>query len=207
MSSRSVTPRKSEEPIRSGAVRSCNDHHQAQRLSQRHLGCWRASNLIREVGQRAPVPAFARRALQVEGDLANLPAQVLHLVTSGEDFQVVFRPAADLLSRCFCRGNTRGGDSCGNRSPQRCDVVPGRVPDADERDGPHSGCRKRIPASTADQQALVPSKEDKRLPQMATFGHLPPHQPLIQELTASLQQGNRRSHRWPGRAIELPRSA
>jgi hypothetical protein len=110
------------------------------------------------VGQRAPVPAFTRGALQIEGNLANLPAQIFHLVTSGEDFQIVFRSAADLLSRCLRRGNTRGGDSFSNVSLQRCDVVPGHVLNADERDGPHSRCRKRITASTADQQALVSPK-------------------------------------------------
>lgn len=144
-------------------------------------GLQEAPNLIGEVGQRAPVPAFARRALQVEGDLANLPAQVLHLVTSGEDFQVVFRSAADLVSRCFCCGNTRGGDSCGNRGLQRCDVVPGRVPDADERDGPHSGCRNRSPASTADQQALVPSKKRQAPCPDGNLGHLPPHSRLSKQ--------------------------
>jgi hypothetical protein len=79
-------------------------------------------------------------------------------LTSGKDFQVIFRPVADPLSRCFCRGNTRGGDPCSDRSLQRCDVVSSRVLDADKRDGSHSGSRKRIPAPTADQQTLMPPK-------------------------------------------------
>jgi hypothetical protein len=141
-----------------GALTCCVGVDLDLRLSQRHVICRRAPNLVREVGQRAPVPAFTRRALQIEGNLANLPAQVFHLVTSGEDFQVVFRPSAHLLSRCFCRRNTCGGDSFGNPSLHRCDVVPSRVLHADQRNRPHSGRRKRIPAPTTNQPTLMPSK-------------------------------------------------
>jgi hypothetical protein len=78
---------------------------------------------------------------------------------------------------------------------------------ADQRNRPHSGRRKRIPAPTTNQPTLMPSKNRPAPRTRWQPCHLPPHQPLIQELTASVRQGNRRSHRWPGRAIELPRSA
>src|SRR3954451_21888338 len=124
---------------RSTAPRAAATHRSRSGPLQPHPVRSPGAHGRRELGQRAPPPALARRAGQVERQLTELLAQVLDRPPRGEHLQVLPRVPADPVGGRL-RGAQPGPRHPGRHRPgQGSDRDTGGVADLDQGDRPHPG--------------------------------------------------------------------